>query len=169
VRFGPDASLNQLERAPEAPPRSWLSLGSDVRGSYAGGPSALRAFTLALDPAGFDPSGGPHPLTEAEALARNNYIYRYLLRAFTDDSGLFLEGGLSHGIHKTGLMRDNARPSAVLVGAAGTTFPGAQGAVTWDVVGESRRADPNLLPEDGFIRWAPGLPKEESPRCSPSW
>lgn len=169
VRFGPDNSLNLLDRQPAAAPREWLSVAGEVHGTPAGGASALSGFTLAVDPAGFDLSEGPRALTEAEALARNNYIYRYLLRAFTDESGLFLEGGLSHGIHKTGLMRDNARASAVLVGATGTTFPGLAGTHTWDVVAPSRRADPNLLPEDGFIRWAPGLPLAETPSCSPSW
>lgn len=158
--------LRILPRQRAAPPAEWLDLAGQLEGRPRG-PTALRAFALALDPVGFAPEG--RALTEAEALARNNYIYRYLLRAFATEGGLLLEGGLSHGIHKAGLMRDNARPSATLVRAAGTSFPDLQGAVAWDMLSADRRLDPNLLPEDGFIRRAQGQPHSPGATCSASW
>lgn len=164
-----EAGVHPLPRQAGAAPLDWLDVAGGVAGDPRGPAGALREFALAIDPEGFDPALGPTVLGEREALGRNNYISRYLLRAFVDAGGLFLEGGLSHGIHKTGLMRDAARPSATLVAVEGTTFPAATGAVTYDSRHATRRDAPDVLPEDGFPRWAAGAPLTEPPACSPAW
>ena len=141
---------------------SWrrLALERDA-GVEAGG--ALSGFTLALDPAGFDDASAAEPLSEAQALNRNAYIHRYLLRAF-GGPGAVLEGGITHGIHRTGFMRDNQTPSALLLRADMTGFPGALGE-QWDMNSGARR-DPNVLPEDGFVRWAVVTRRPAEAQCS---
>ncbi len=170
TRLGNTGTLTMLPPAPQAPPNDWLRAGSHVVGPVAGAAGALRGFSLALDPAGFDPALAAKQLTDAEALARNNYVYRYLVRAFVDPTGAFLEGGISHGIHRTGLARDNARPSAMLLGADLTVFPTLSVApVVHDFTTLDPLTDPNLLPEDGFPRWSVSPPRTEAPSCSPGW
>ncbi|MFZ5477656.1 MAG: hypothetical protein ACOZNI_12840 [Myxococcota bacterium] len=165
-----DAAVRVLPRQPGAPPTEWLDLRTRVDGVLTGGAASLRGFALALDPAGFDPERSDRPLTEDEALSRNNYIYRYLLRVFPDGQGAFVEGGISHGIHPRGVLRDNARPSALLLRADMTAFPTlGDVAVPQDIVWDRRVDDPNLLPEDGFLRWTRARRASEEPRCSPSW
>lgn len=141
---------------------AWRHLRIDETDSSAVG-GALSGFTLALDPSGFAAENAALPLTEAQALNRNAYIYRYLLRSFGGPGGV-LEGGITHGIHRTGFMRDNQTPSALLLHADMTGFadtPGEQ----WDM-GTNERRDPNLLPEDGFVRWAVVSPRAPEAQCS---
>lgn len=166
--FGAEGIATHLPRSPDAPPGEWLRLGSRADGAPPRGPGALSGFLLALDPAGFDPATLDRPLTEAEALNRNNYIHRYLLRVLPHPDGLLVEGGLTHGIHRAGLMRDNQRASALRVDVRWTAFADARGEA-WDVSWPRRGQDPNLQPEDGFIRWSVGRPADPEPRCSPSW
>lgn len=168
--ISPAGALTTLARLPGAPPDEWLRKGSTVSGATFGAAGALRGFSLALDPAGFDPSLAAAELTDAEALARNNYVYRYLIRAFVGKEGSFLEGGITHGIHRTGLGRDNARPSATLLGADLTVFPSlATPPIVHDFTTPSARTDPNLLPEDGFPRWSVSPERTEAASCSPPW
>ncbi len=134
---------------------------SQSEGRAVGG--ALSGFTLALDPSGFAPENAALPLTEAQALNRNAYIHRYLLRAF-GGPGAVLEGGITHGIHRTGFMRDNQTPSALLLDAEMTGFQGEPGE-QWDM-GLGIRPDPNVLPEDGFFRWAVASPRPPEAQCS---
>lgn len=142
---------------------SWrnLQVSSGGDSTFAG---ALSGFTLALDAVGFASATASVPLTEAQALNRNAYIHRYLLRAF-GGPGAVLEGGITHGIHRTGFMRDNQTPSALLLEAEMTGFEGEPGQA-WDMLAPSRRSDPNLEPEDGYVRWAVALPREPEARCS---
>lgn len=156
-------------RPSEGPAPEWVNLGAHTAAPPPAGPASLRGFAMALDPVGFDPTFASRPLNEDEALSRNNYIYRYLLRAFPTADGALIEGGMSHGIHPRGLLRDNARPSALLLRADLTSFPGLAGAVPYDIVWPRRREDPNLQAEDGFIRWSVARPLEEPPPCSSSW
>lgn len=169
ARVSPDGTVAQLPRQDKAPPPGWLSQGMLLDGAVAPGASSLRGFAIALDPAGFDPLNGPRPLTEEETLDRNNYIYRYLLRALPDAGGTFIEGGMTHGIHARGPMRDNARPSALALRVDLTSFPGVAGAVANDIAWPRRVDDPNLLPEDGYVRWSTTRPADAEPSCSPSW
>jgi hypothetical protein len=77
-----------------------------------------------------------------------------------------MEAGITHGIHKAGLGRDNARPSALYARLDLTTLP-VEGAAAWDVkVPDDEDDDPNLLPEDGFVRWATPFPLNSAPTCS---
>ncbi len=124
---------------------------------------ALSGFTLALDPIGFEATD--QVLSEAQALNRNAYIHRYLLRSF-GGVGAVLEGGITHGIHRTGFMRDNQTPSALLLRTEMTGFVGQPGQA-WDMLAP-KGADPNLLPEDGFVRWAVALPHPAEAGCSSS-
>lgn len=161
--------LTPLPRQASAAPTSWLALDGGAVGTPTPA-SALRGFAMALDPVGFDPAAATRALTEDEALSRNNYVYRALLRAFGDADGAFLEGGVSHGLHPRGPMRDNARPSALLLRADMTGFPTLAGlAVPHDIVWDRRGDDPNLQPEDGFIRWSVARPRVGAPTCSPAW
>ncbi|MDP2314939.1 MAG: hypothetical protein Q8P41_18715 [Pseudomonadota bacterium] len=169
ARVSPDGTVAALPRQEGAPPPEWLSQGMLLDGPVAPGPSSLRGFALALDPAGFDPMSGPPPLTEEETMDRNNYVYRYLLRALPDAGGTFIEGGLTHGIHASGPMRDNARPSALALRVDLTSFPGLTGTVANDITWPRRTDDPNLLPEDGYVRWSQARPADLEPACSPSW
>lgn len=169
LRVSPEGTVEPRPRQPHAPPASWLSQGMALEGTPAAGPVSLSGFAFALDPAGFDPVRGQRALTEEELLARNNYIYRYLLRALPDTFGTFIEGGMTHGIHLGGPMQDNARPSALALRAELTSFPGLDGAVAHDIVYPRRRDDPNLLPEDGYVRWSVARPADPEPPCSPSW
>lgn len=169
ARVSPDGTVAQLPRQENAPPPDWLSQGMLLDGTLAAGPSSIRGFAIALDPAGFDPVNGPRPLTEDETMDRNNYIYRYLLRALPDAGGTFVEGGMTHGIHARGPMRDNARPSALALRVDLTSFPGLEGAVAHDIAWPRRAEDPNLLPEDGYVRWSTTRPADAEPACSPSW
>lgn len=166
--FGTTADFMPQTRDDGAMPPEWLRLGSATTGTSQG-PGSLSGFSLVLDPLGFDPGANRPKLTDAEALARNNYIYRYLVRAFPTSTGVFLEAGLSHGIHRVGLGRDNARPSALLARVDLTRFPGLEGAQAYDVVGGSRHSDPNLLPEDGYPRWASAFPLVAEPVCAPGY
>ena len=149
----------------EAPPADWRVLGHAASGTLTAPAGSLRGFAFAWDPVGFDPGLSRPHLTEAEALARNNYVYRYLARAFVTEAGTFMEAGITHGIHKAGIGRDNARPSALYARLDLTTFPVA-GAVPWDLTAPDPRDDPNLLPEDGFVRWATPFPLPAAPTCS---
>jgi hypothetical protein len=153
---------------PGAPPATWLEVAPRGEGAVAM-PASLRGFTLALDPSGFGPDAATRELTEVEAFARNNYIHRYLVRAVPDGDGVLVEGGLSHGIHRVGLMRDSARPSAVAVGVDMTSFSAAAGAVLHDSVSARQGEDVNVLPEDGFVRWAAPIAGDREVRCSPAW
>ncbi len=168
VGVAPDGTVTPRERHGSAPPASWLSQGSSTSGVPLPGATALRGFALALDPAGFDPANGVRDAGE-ESLGRNNYIYRYLVRALPDAAGTFVEGGITHGLHLGGPMRDNARPSALALRTDLTTFPGLAGAVAHDIVYPRPREDPNLLPEDGYVRWSVARPADPEPPCSPSW
>jgi hypothetical protein len=168
VGVAPDGAVTRLARPVERPPSAWVQLGSTAT-PVPRGPASLRGFTLALDPLGFDEATTRRRLTEEEALDRNNYIYRYLVRAFPTADGAFVEGGLTHGIHPAGPLRDNARPSALLVDARMTTFPSSVAAPAYDTVWPRRADDPNLEPEDGYIRWATGRRLDDSPACSPPW
>ncbi len=138
------------------PPHDRVSLG-------------VQGFAFAFDLRGFDPGLWPAAygdVSELSARSQNNYLYRYLLRTWPmPQGGLFLEGGVSHGVHLKGLGRDNASPTALMV---------RSDAVWWDAPGipwvapdpAQRRTDPNLLPEDGYLRWAVTEPMdEEGPRC----
>lgn len=153
---------------PRSPDPAWMQRGLSVRGSTTAGAAALTGITLAFDPSGFDPAA-PRTMADTEALARNNYVHRYLVRAFVGPLGTLFEGGMTHGIHRAGLMRDSARTSALLARAELTTFPGMVGARTWDSVSPRRGTDPNLQPEDGFPRWAPGQEPIEGVPCSTPW
>lgn len=169
ARVSPDGTVASLPRQAAAPPPDWLSQGMLLDGTVGVGAASLRGFALALDPAGFDPVTGPRPLTEEESMDRNNYIYRYLLRALPDAGGTFIEGGMTHGIHARGPMRDNARPSALALRVDLTSFPTLPGAVANDITWPRRMDDPNLLPEDGYVRWSQTHPAAPEPACSPSW
>ena len=159
-----------LPRQPEAPPDEWHLLGQAVVGDPVGLAGSLRGFAFALDPVGFDPGLTRPLLTETEALSRNNYVYRYLARLFVSSNGTFAEGGLSHGIHKAGPMRDNARPSALYTRLDATTFASLPASpASWDLVAPAEGEDPNLLPEDGFVRWATAFPLTTEPACSPGF
>ena len=136
------------------------SLQIGVEGAPIAG--ALSGFALALDPVGFAPDVAAQPLTEAQALNRNVYVHRYLLRSF-GGPGSVLEGGITHGIHRSGFMRDNQTPSALLLRADMTGF--AEAGRSWDMLAPARQ-DPNLLPEDGFVRWAVALPHAKEATCS---
>lgn len=169
-RMDAAGAFTSLPQSGEGPPADWLDLGSRLTGSPVAEAAALRGFALALDPVGFDPALATRPLTETEALNRNSYVHRYLVRAFSDATGGFLEGGLTHGIHRRGLMRDNQRPSALLLGVDLTAFTGLpHPAEVHDIRFDRRREDPNLLPEDGFIRWSVAPTRAEPPRCSSPW
>ncbi|GDX79285.1 hypothetical protein LBMAG42_10960 [Deltaproteobacteria bacterium] len=164
------AAFTALPRQEDAPPPDWQVLGSATSAGAGGAAGSLRGFAFALDPVGFDPGLARPHLTEAEALARNNYVYRYLARLFVTPNGTFVEGGLSHGIHRSGLMRDNARPSALYTRLDATTFATLPAAATpWDLVTPAGQDDPNLLPEDGFVRWAAPFPLTTEPACSPGF
>ncbi len=170
MRVDGSGRFTQAERQPAAPPAAWLDLGTQIDGNPAAASAGLRGFALALDPAGFDPRIATRPLTETEALNRNNYVHQYLVRAFSDPSGGFLEGGLTHGIHRRGPMRDNQRPSALLLGVDLTSFPQLDHpAEVHDILFDRRRTDPNLLPEDGFVRWSLSPTRTQPPRCSSPW
>ncbi len=180
VRVSPTGTVASLPRPSQAPPADWLAQSMGLEGAPVGGPGSLRGFRLALDPSGFAPSEGDPagstaaaealPLTDDEALARNNYIYRYLVRAFPGDEGAFVEGGLTHGIHLQGPMRDNARPSALALRVDLTSFPTLAGrAQAHDIEWDRRRDDPNLLPEDGYVRWSTSRPADGMPTCSSPW
>lgn len=161
------AGYHPLPRQPDAPPDDWLERGARVVGN-PGGTGSLSGFTLAFDPVGFEP-GSPRPLlSDDEALFRNNYVHRYLVRVLPALEGAFVEAGFSHGIHRGALGKDNSRPSALLSAVQVTSFPGVA-APAYDVVAESRRGDPNLLPEDGFPRWAEAIPAWATPECAPWW
>jgi hypothetical protein len=171
VAMGADGTFHPLPRQPGAPPDTWLNLGT----SHDGAPpptGSLRRFQLALDPAGFDPTLASRELTEEESLNRNNYIYRYLVRVFPGlaRGETLIEGGMSHGIHARGPMRDNARPSAVSLRVDVTGFAGIEDrAFAGDIVWRRLRDDPNLQPEDGFIRSSVTRPPDAEPRCSTAW
>lgn len=167
VRVAPDATVASRPRQRAAPPESWLTRTANVVGDATPGATAIRGFAVALDPRGFDPASGR--AGDDLSPPRNNYIYRYLLRALPDASGTFIEGGLTHGIHLGGPMRDNARPSALALRVDLTTFPALNGAVAHDFVYPRPADDPNLLPEDGYVRWAVAQPAATEPACSPAW
>ncbi|MBM4390837.1 MAG: hypothetical protein FJ090_06915 [Deltaproteobacteria bacterium] len=150
-----------------APPESWLDRGVAVTGS-PGGTSVLSGFAMAFDPVGFDPGSSRPLLTDDEALFRNNYVHRYLVRAFGQAGGAFVEAGFSHGIHRGSVGGDNSRPSALYARVDMAAFPGVD-APAYDTVAPSRSGDPNLLPEDGFIRWAEPFPLVTAPECAPQW
>jgi len=169
VAVSPEGTVSARARNPDAPPASWLDQAASVTGAPGVGPTSLRGFAMALDPRGFDPGTPPEPLTDADTLGRNNYIYRYLLRALPEADGMLVEGGISHGIHLGGPMRDSARPSALALRTDFTTFPGVEGAVANDIVWPRAAADPNLLPEDGYVRWSVARPATSEPSCSPAW
>ena len=163
-------TLRPLPRGEGSPPPEWLDLAGEVEGDPSGVAGSLRGFAFAWDPVGFDPGLTRPHLTEAEALARNNYVYRALARTFVDPGGAFFEAGMSHGIHKSGPMRDNARPSASYARVDLTTFPTLPAAApAADLVAPSPDDDPNLLPEDAFTRWAVPFPLTEVPTCSSGW
>lgn len=149
-------------------PLDWLSLSTKTEGTPS--PSgSLSGFSLVLDPVGFEPGASRRKLTEDEALFRNNYIYRYLVRAFPSADGAFVEAGVSHGIHRLGFGRDNARPSALLARVDLTGFPALPAQPAYDVVSGDAKSDPNLLPEDGYPRWATAFPVSTTPECAPEW
>jgi hypothetical protein len=161
-----EARVTGLRGQEEAPPDDWRIVQHAASGDLSVAAGSLRGFSLAWDPVGFDPGLSRPHLSEAEALARNNYVYRYLARAFPSPAGTFMEAGITHGIHKAGLGRDNARPSALYARLDLTTLP-VEGAAAWDVkVPDDEDDDPNLLPEDGFVRWATPFPLNSAPTCS---
>ena len=160
-------SVAPLPRNELAPPPEWLLLDGATEGQIAGVAGSLRGFAFAWDPVGFDPGLSRPNLTDAEALARNNYVFRYLARAFVRPDGTFFEAGMSHGIHKSGLTGDNARPSALYARLDLTTFASLPGpAPSWDLVAPAGSDDPNLLPEDAFTRWATPFPLLAEPTCT---
>lgn len=171
---GADATITPGTRQRTAPPPTWLEQGTSIDGGpgssgFATGPTSIRGFALALDPIGFDPDAPPRPLADEEAFGRNNYIYRYLVRALPTADGTFIEGGMTHGMNVSGPMRDNARASALALRVDLTTFPGLDGAQARDIVWPARADDPNLLPEDGYVRWSVTRPADPEPACSPGW
>lgn len=169
VSVGADGAVWHRPRDAYAPPESWLAQDDRVDGTPVVGPVALRGFALALDPVGFDAAAPPRTLTDADMLGRNHYVYRYLLRVLPEASGTFVEGGISHGIHLGGPMRDSARPSALALRADLTSFPGLAGAAAHDIIWPRAVNDPNLLPEDGYVRWSTARPAGPEARCSPRW
>ncbi|MSQ01667.1 MAG: hypothetical protein EXR71_07210 [Myxococcales bacterium] len=161
------AAVTPEARNPAAPPPEWLSLAGTAEGQLAAVAGSLRGFAFAWDPVGFDPGLSRPNLTDAEALGRNNYVFRYLARAFVRPDGTFFEAGMSHGIHKSGLTGDNARPSALYARVDLTTFLSLAGPTpTWDLVAPVGVDDPNLLPEDAFTRWATPFPLLAEPTCT---
>lgn len=157
-----------LPHGDDSIPLDWLSLGTRTEGIPAAAAS-LSGFSFVLDPVGFDPGAKRPKLTADQALFRNNYIYRYLVRAFPSAKGPFVEAGISHGIHRLGFGRDNARPSALFARVDLTGFPTLPAQPVYDVVGTDSRSDPNLLPEDGYPRWATAFPVATEPGCAPKW
>lgn len=148
-------------------PEGELPMGS---AQHRGG--SLRGFAWALDLRGFepDPTGAAHAdISELAARSQNVYAYRYQVRAWTGpEPELHLEGGLSHGLHFGGLGKDNAQPTAVLTRADLTWWDDLSAAPErWAGAGYGRRAhDPNVHPEDGYLRWVQTRPIGEA-ACLP--
>ena len=67
------------------------------------------------------------------------------------------------------LCKDNALPTALLVRSDLTWWDGLSASpVAWDAAAHVRDAlDPNLQPEDGYLRWAWTQPLDGDPSCSP--
>ena len=165
-------SVTLLERgkhrhAPEDDEVEWMAraYGDPTTPGMQG---SLSGFTFAFDLRGFEPTLYPDAYTDVTPLSARNqnlYIYRYLLRAWPDEA-LFLEGGMSHGLHLGGLGRDNAMPTAMMLRAELTTWDDLQGATRHiSPPLDPRRDDPNLLPEDGYTRWSVTEPLVEVPSC----
>jgi hypothetical protein len=154
-----DPSVPPLKHDKES--RDWLHCSAQTPAQLSGNwkqPTALlRGFTFAFDPDGFVSA-----TSSESSLRRNNYLYRYLLRAFGGEHPL-VEGGLSHGLHPRGPMRDASQPSALLLNAELIGLDIS--APVYDI--PRTTPDPNLLPEDGSIRWAIATPLAEVPSCSP--
>ncbi|HNC97628.1 MAG TPA: hypothetical protein PKW90_15970, partial [Myxococcota bacterium] len=98
-----------LPRAEPSPPMDWLDVATELRGDVGTAPASLHGFAFAFDPVGFAENPG-QPRTDADVLRRNQYVYRYLVRAFSGPDGAFVEGGFTHGIHRRGPMKDSAPP-----------------------------------------------------------
>ena len=162
ARVGEGVEL--LPRPEPSPPTDWLDVATELRGEVGTSSASLHGFAFAFDPVGFAENPG-QPRTDADVLRRNQYIYRYLVRAFGGPDGAFVEGGFTHGIHRRGPMKDSAPPTALYLRTDLTAID-APGAVGWDMPREG--ADPNLLPEDGFIRWAVTRPVGPL-TCSPAF
>ncbi len=178
-----DAANDHAEALPFGPHRNapapdqvaWLY---DTRGALPTGPDphrggSLSGFAFALDLRGFDPALYPdayRDVTEVYARNQNVYIYRYLLRAWLhDDAKVLLEGGMSHGLHVGGFGLDNAMPTAMLVRADLTWWDGLSAPPLAREWSENAvpRLDPNLQPEDGYLRWSHTTPRQGAPSCSP--
>ena len=132
---------------------------------------SLSGFAFAFDLRGFEPALDVSDVSGLTARNQNVYLYRYLLRAWPErDGGLFLEGGLSHGLHLRGPGQDNAQPTALLVRSDVTWWSDLSAAPVAREAADrsSKRHDPNFQPEDGFVRWAQTAPMAAGgPACSP--
>jgi hypothetical protein len=174
VRVDPQAQL--LESAGRATDDAeWFATSSGVAPAGPAGPTraaSLSRFALALDLRGFDPRykrAEYAGISELEARNQNAYVYRYLLRAWPHPAGgWFVEGGATHGLHTGGFGRDASQPTAHLLAADLTWWDGLSAApVRAGMPQASAHRDPNLQPEDGFVRWAWTEPvPEEGPSCS---
>ncbi len=161
----PPGSVEVMTLPAPAPPADWVDVATELRGDPSPPAASLHGFAFAFDPSGFAEETSA-PRTQADILRRNHYLYRYLLRAFPGAPGSpgLVEGGLSHGIHRRGLMRDAALPTALYLRADLTGFP-TDRARLYDIPRD--RPDPNLLPEDGFVRRAATVALQRPLQCSP--
>ena len=133
-------------------------------GTNRGG--SLRGFAWAFDLEGFEDDADPSKhadVTELMALNQNVYLYRYQLRTWTGpEPKIHVEGGLSHSLHV------GALPTAMLLRTDLTWWDDlSESPERWTAAGYGKRAlDPNVLPEDGYLRWARMRPLEEV-QCLP--
>jgi hypothetical protein len=160
-----DAEAKSHFACSQAPEAAWqiTEIGASPTPGSAG---ALSGFTFAWDLRGFSPDASYADVGGAAARHQSHYLYAARLRTtvatINAKPTLFVDGGMTHGLHRAGLGRDAAVESAVLTRAA----------VTWwdDLAGQPRTADPvpddpNLRPEDGTTRWSV-LSASANPRCA---
>jgi len=143
----------------------------DVRGSVPQGEGVNRAgslsgFAFALDLRGFGRDREAYSdISALQARSQNVYLYRYLMRSWLEP-GVLLEGGMSHGLHLSGLGKDNASATAALVRADLTWWDGLSAdPIDRDLTDARPRRDPNAMPEDGFLRWARTVEREAEAAC----
>ncbi|MFT4627179.1 MAG: hypothetical protein ACI8PZ_005860 [Myxococcota bacterium] len=144
------------------------STGTLPEGRGTGRGGSLSGFAFGLDLRSFDPDAPDatwDDVSELTARSQNVYLYRYLLRAWAEQ-GLFVEGGMSHGVHRAGPGKDNALPTAMLLRTDFTWWDGLSAEpIDRDLTEPVGRFDPNLQPEDGFLRWAPTRARDEELSC----
>ncbi len=174
-RVDPAGRAFEARGGPESD-AEWLAIPEGRWPQGGAGPGragSLSGFALALDLRGFDPGyrGAEYaPVGELEARNQNAYFYRWLVGVWPDpEGGLFVEGGVTHGLHRGGFGRDGSLPTAHLLRADVTWWDDLSAApVAAGMPHEAPRRDPNLQPEDGFVRWAYTAPRRpEGPMCSP--